>query len=56
MLPGGSLYCEIGRAGFVLATSTNCIAMAREVLVSFVLVGANSKCRGDAFNGRPRFM
>ena len=46
MLPEGSLYCKIGRAGFVLATGTNHAAMAREVLVLFVLVGANSKIEG----------
>ena len=46
MLPGGSLYCDIGRAVFVLAKGTNHAATAREVLVLFVLVSANSKIEG----------
>ena len=39
----------------MLATGTNCSAMAREVLVLFELVGANSNVEGNAFDGGAPF-
>ena len=42
MLPGGSFCYDIGLDGTVLAVAY-CVAMARDGLVSFVLVGFNGK-------------
>ena len=42
MLPGGSLFVETGRTVNVPASGLNCVVMAREGFVLFVLDGANS--------------